>query len=90
MISELTGGEIEVDVGGLYRVLRRLEEEGFLLSSLPEGGGGPQRREYELTAEGRELAEDWVWQLKERSRIAALLVRVLEQALSDQATKEEV
>jgi PadR family transcriptional regulator, regulatory protein PadR len=86
-ISELTGGEIEVDVGGLYRVLRRLEEEGFLESRLAEGGGGPQRREYELTAEGRELAEDWVWQLRERSRIATLLVESLEQALSQEGNE---
>lgn len=76
-ISELTGGEIEVDAGGLYRVLRRLEEEGFVVSSWSESDSGPQRRDYEITAEGRELAEDWLVHLKERQRLAGLLADVL-------------
>jgi PadR family transcriptional regulator, regulatory protein PadR len=80
-IAELTEGQIEVDVGGLYRVLRRLEAEGFLVSQVTEGGGGPPRREYQLTTEGRELAEDWVGHLRERRRLATLLEEALEKAL---------
>lgn len=55
-IADLTGGELEVDAGGLYRVLRRMEEEGFVVSKWVEGESGPQRRDYEITSEGRELA----------------------------------
>lgn len=82
LVAEETGGEIEVDVGGLYRVLRRLEEEGFLVSSLEESEAGPQKRSYELTAEGRELAEDWVRHLEERRRLAGILEDRLREALA--------
>jgi len=33
VISELTDGEIEVDTGGLYRVLRRMEDDGYVTSA---------------------------------------------------------
>jgi DNA-binding PadR family transcriptional regulator len=80
-ISEMTGGELEVDAGGLYRVLRRMEEEGFVTSAWAEGDSGPQRRDYELTAEGRELAEDWVAHLRERERVSRVLADALSSAL---------
>jgi DNA-binding PadR family transcriptional regulator len=80
-ISDITNGEIEVDAGGLYRVLRRLEEEGFVTSEWTVGGPGPQRRDYLLTAEGRELAEDWIVHLRERERLSGLLADALGSAL---------
>ncbi len=45
------------------------------------GDSGPQRRDYELTAEGRELAEDWVAHLRERERVSGVLADALSQAL---------
>jgi PadR family transcriptional regulator PadR len=39
--------------GSLYPVLGRLEEAGDVEASWVEGQGGPGRREYELTAAGR-------------------------------------
>lgn len=82
-IAEITGGELEVDAGGLYRVLRRLEDEGFVASAWAEGGSGPQRREYELTAEGWELAEDWVAHLRERQRLSEVLADALAPAVEN-------
>jgi len=84
-IREMTGGELEVDAGGLYRVLRRLEEEGFVTSAWAEGESGPQRRDYELTAEGRDLAEDWVAHLRERERVSKVLADALSSALKEEA-----
>lgn len=80
-IGDITNGEIEVDAGGLYRVLRRLEEEEFVTSEWSDGGPGPQRRDYHLTAEGRELAEDWIAHLRERERLSGLLADALTAAL---------
>lgn len=77
VIGEITGGELEVDAGGLYRVLRRLEDEGFVTSEWAEGESGPQRRDYQLTAEGRELAEDWVAHLRERERLSKVVADAL-------------
>jgi PadR family transcriptional regulator PadR len=40
--------------GSLYPVLNRLEEAGDVDAAWTEGQGGPGRREYELTAAGRD------------------------------------
>ena len=80
-ITDLLGGAVTIDAGGLYRVLRRLEDEGFVKSTWVEGESGPQRRQYELTAEGRDLAEDWLVHLRERERVAKLLADSLAKSL---------
>lgn len=76
-IGELTGGELEVDTGGLYRVLRRLEDDGFVASAWADSDSGPRRRDYEITAEGRDLAQDWIVHLRERERLAGMLADAL-------------
>lgn len=50
--------------GSLYPVLGRLEEAGHVEATWVEGQGGPGRREYELTASGRDRlqAELVSWQ----------------------------
>jgi DNA-binding PadR family transcriptional regulator len=62
-------------------VLRRLEDDGYVISAWSEGDSGPQRRDYELTAKGRALASDWVAHLHERQRVTGLLAEVLSSAL---------
>lgn len=81
-ILEMTDGYIEVDVGGLYRSLRRLEEEGAVVSRWCEEGVGPRRREYELTEQGMELAEQWLDALRTRRRLDHLLVGLLDEGLA--------
>ena len=58
-VEAMTGGRVCVDPGGLYRLLRRLEEDGFVQSAWLEGEHGPQRREYGLTDDGRALLAHW-------------------------------
>lgn len=77
-ISELTGGALNADVGGLYRTLRRLEQDGFVTSSWSEGESGPQRRDYRITEEGRELAKEWAVHLRERAQIICLVADAIE------------
>ncbi len=43
---------MQVDSANLYRLLRRLEQEGLVTSTWTEGEYGPQRRQYRLTREG--------------------------------------
>ena len=81
-ISEMTAGKMEVDTGGLYRVLHRLEDEGFVASTWLTGDSVPQRRDYEITPEGRELASDWKERLRERQQVFGLLAQALEKALA--------
>ena len=81
-ILDMTDGEVDVDVGGLYRSLRRLEDEGAVASRWCEDASGPRRREYELTEQGLELAEQWLDALRARQRLDELLVRLLEGGLN--------
>ena len=70
-------------MGGLYRALRRLEEEGAVVSRWYEENSGPPRREYELTQQGYELAEEWLEILRNRERSARVLGDVLEKGLHE-------
>lgn len=82
-ILDRTGGEVDVDVGGLYRSLRRLEDEGAVVSRWCDEEAGPRRREYELTQQGVELAEQWLDALRARRHLDDLLVDLLEGGLAE-------
>ena len=83
IIMERTDGEVDVDVGGLYRSLRRLEEEGAVVSRWCDAETGPRRREYQVTEQGIELAEQWLDALRQRQHLDELLVGLLEGGLHD-------
>ncbi|HYY03963.1 MAG TPA: PadR family transcriptional regulator [Gaiellaceae bacterium] len=69
-------GEVRVDMGNLYRVLRALEEDGLVRSEWQADAPGPARRTYELTTDGRRLLDEWAAALaRSRSRIDAFLER---------------
>ena len=82
-IEEMTGGEVVPDTGGLYRILRRLEADGFAASSWQEGEAGPQRREYRLTAEGRALLRHWLLHLEERKTALDTLIDAVRESAQD-------
>ena len=90
IILDNTGGKVDVDVGGLYRSLRRLEEEGAVVSRWCDEQVGPRRREYELTQQGAELAEQWLDVLRDRQRLDELLVDLLESGLHQLDENTEV
>ena len=83
IVMERTDGEVDVDVGGLYRSLRRLEEEGAVVSRWCDDETGPRRREYQVTEQGIELAEQWLDALRQRQHLDELLVGLLEGGLHD-------
>lgn len=58
-VSELTGDERGVDLGNLYRVLRSLEQDGFVRSEWHAELQGPAKRVYELTETGTGLLGTW-------------------------------
>jgi len=60
-----------VDIGQVYRTLRELEESGYVTSAWSNERVGPQRREYELTAEGYVALDEWAAVMKERARLIA-------------------
>ena len=64
------------DMGNLYRLLRSLEDEGFVRSEWAEDEPGPARRRYWLTPEGERLLSEWAAALRRaRTRIDDFLRR---------------
>ena len=55
------------DTGGLYRMLRNMEEEGLLQSSWDTGESGPARRIYRITEKGMVNLEMWIDTLQDTS-----------------------
>lgn len=53
-ISEKTGGRLRLGAGTLYGALNTLEEKGWIE---PYGGDDRRKKEYQITALGREMAE---------------------------------
>lgn len=58
----------ELEAATIYRALRRMEHDGFIVSRWEHGEFGPARREYELTEHGREHLGHWVGLLKVRMK----------------------
>jgi DNA-binding PadR family transcriptional regulator len=48
-----------IDMGNLYRLLHRLEEEGILTSEWDDEDSGANKRRYHLTRDGRDLLDTW-------------------------------
>lgn len=46
--------------GMVYRHLRQLEEDGFVLSTWQTDDSGPAKRMYEITSEGKDALAGWV------------------------------
>jgi DNA-binding PadR family transcriptional regulator len=71
--NALTDSRIEP--GALYRTLRRLEENAFVVSTWDVSGSGAARRVYELTPEGEEHLREWLAVLERLSGSLARFVK---------------
>lgn len=54
-----TLGVVGADAGGLYRILRSMEQEDLLESEWETSEAGPARRTYRLTEEGMDWLHAW-------------------------------
>ena len=59
LVRQLSGAGFEVEEGTLYPILRRLEQQGLLISSWNTEGARP-RKYYELSEDGRRHKDDLV------------------------------
>jgi poly-beta-hydroxybutyrate-responsive repressor len=77
LVSRLGELGFEVsDIGGLYRTLRGMEEEGLVTSSWGTPSRGPTRRVYSITADGeQQLAESALGLVSQRRAIGEVLER---------------
>jgi PadR family transcriptional regulator PadR len=62
-------GQNPVDLSTVYRMLRGLEEQGFVISHWDTDSGGPARRLYRITNEGDRYLAWWVDDLRETDRV---------------------
>jgi PadR family transcriptional regulator PadR len=53
LIREMEANGIGIDAPSMYRTLRKLEDDGWVLSSWAESEIGPRRRAYRVTPAGR-------------------------------------
>lgn len=56
-VNESGFSEIEADPATIYRNLRRMEEDGLIVSEWATDHTGPARREYQLSPEGHQALE---------------------------------
>ena len=61
--------------GMIYRHLRKLEEDGMVLSEWETDGSGPAKRVYQITADGIEILHAWVDYMDGQARKLSRFVR---------------
>jgi len=66
------------ELGGLYRVLRALEEDGLVRSEWDAEEPGPAKRRYELTPAGRDLLRAWAKALEQTQVVVDAFLKRLE------------
>jgi len=67
----VAAGVRAADPGGLYRLLRAMEQEGLVFSWWVDSAAGPPRRTYELTPAGREILVVEAFALRNMIRLLA-------------------
>ena len=64
-VDELSDGRLKLTAGTLYGALDRLDKAGYVERAGEESAGGPPRRYYEITPEGRAALSEEVAHLNE-------------------------
>lgn len=68
-LKEFGFGQNPVDSSTVYRILRSLEERGFVTSRWDTDSAGPARRMYRITGQGDRYLAWWVGDLRETGRV---------------------
>ena len=83
-VNQMGLTDTQVDPGAIYRVLRQLEQEGAAVSAWDTSGGGPARRNYELTDLGRARLASWVNVISRRADAMQQFVERAEELLEEE------
>lgn len=73
-VSELLSRHIEIADGTVYPILRKLKSDGMVTTYLSEESGGPPRKYYSLTEQGR---DDFLTQREEWLAFAGTVEKIL-------------
>ncbi len=74
-LRELGFHKESIDVGAVYKTLRRLEKEGFVKSTWYMKGAR-RKRVYKVTPQGRVLLRVWMERVKERKNALEKFIRI--------------
>jgi DNA-binding PadR family transcriptional regulator len=72
------GGGKPPDATGVYRLLKAMEKEGLLASTLELAGRGPAKRRFALTVQGRASVAQWRKSLTDYAGDIAALVKAID------------
>jgi DNA-binding PadR family transcriptional regulator len=73
----------ELSISTLYRNLRKMEAEKLVLSSWEKSEGGPRKRVYTITDEGKKSLEEYINFLKFRKSLMDKLINTYENKIND-------
>jgi PadR family transcriptional regulator, regulatory protein PadR len=73
-ISEYRLTDAEIETAALYRTLRILETNGYVVSKWDVNRSGPARRIYRLSSQGIQHLNDWITILEQMSKAMATFV----------------
>jgi len=65
-----------IDIGAVYRTLRKLEGEGCTRSAWRQIKGGKRKRNYTVTPKGRRFLAQWTERIIERKRALEKFIRL--------------
>lgn len=72
-MNRMRGGRWSAESGSVYRVLRRLEQDGLVHEARKVGVPNRERTEYELTPQGEALLQSWLTFPPDRGEMAFLV-----------------
>lgn len=73
----------ELNVGSLYRTLRKMEKDNYVTSNWQIGEQGPKKRVYKITESGKNILEQWIQILKSRKKRISKLVSNYEKIMKN-------
>jgi len=72
-MNRMRGGRWSAESGSVYRVLRRLEQDGLVREARKVGVPNRERTEYELSTQGEALLQSWLTFPPDRGEMAFLV-----------------
>lgn len=72
-MNRMRGGRWSAESGSVYRVLRRLEQDGLVHEARRVGVPNRERTEYELTPQGQALLQSWMTFPPDRAELAFIV-----------------
>lgn len=68
----------DLNMGSLYRTLRKMEKDALVSSCWEEGKQGPKKRVYQITEAGKASLKNWIVLLKKRRKRISKLINYYE------------